>query len=92
MIVLAFLREFARKGNADNFLYLLYTPVIVITQFIPGTFVGVSIALALTPNWFLLGPAGERWIRLIGTKNLEMGRIICVIGGSATSLVIASHC
>ena len=89
MILLAFFQEFARTGNADDLLYLLYAPLIMITQFIPGTCVGMPIALALTPKWFLLSPAGDRWIRLIGTKNLTVGRIICVIGGSISSLVIA---
>jgi hypothetical protein len=89
LCLLALLENNIRTGDWDDAWMYLFAPVLAIASFFGGTFVGVPLALAISPKWFLTGPAGERWMGLIGTRKLVLGRFICVIGGLATSLVIA---
>lgn len=50
---------------------------------VPGLFVyafaAVSLGCLLAPSSFLLGPAGKRWMQLIGTTSLSTARVVCVI-------------
>jgi hypothetical protein len=42
-------------------------------------FAGVAFGCLLATEEFLASPIGELWLKLIGTKNRTMARIVCVI-------------
>jgi hypothetical protein len=46
---------------------------------IAGFAFGVSLACAVAPRSFLAGPAGRRWMKLIGTKSVAAARAACVL-------------
>jgi hypothetical protein len=72
------------KGDDDLFV-LLMAPVIAISSFLPGTFLGLSAVLAVAPTWFLHGP-GERWIKFIGTRHIAVARLVCMAAAAGTLL------
>ena len=88
MLLIPLLRDGLLKGDWWDFKTILLVPVLPIVLFLPGTFVGVCFALAVAPARFLNGPGGQRWTRLIGTRNRTAGRVICVIGGLGSSPMI----
>ena len=56
-----------------------------------GLLFGAAVACALAPRSFLTGPAGRKWMQLIGTQNVLVARIVCfllalIIGGVPTAL------
>ena len=67
----------------DDLTMLLMTPVIAICAFVPGTFLGLSAVLAIAPAWFLRGP-GERWVKFIGTQQITVARLVCVLAAAGT--------
>jgi hypothetical protein len=86
--VIALLRHVLQKGDWGNVESLIVAPLLPISLFLPGLLVGVCFALAVSPAWFLDGPGGQRWRKLIGTRNRKVGRLVCFIGGLGTSPLI----
>lgn len=63
---------------------------------IAGILEGIALMCAFAPHEFLTGSLGQKWMDLIGTKNVTVARIVCgtlaslpVILGIAAGLVIA---
>ncbi len=46
-----------------------------------GLLFGVAVACLFAPRKFLTGPMGDKWMKLIGTKNVLAARIVCLIFG-----------
>ena len=44
-----------------------------------GILLGVSIACAAAPTSFLEGPLGRKWMNLIGTQNVLVARLVCLM-------------
>ena len=44
-----------------------------------GLIFGVAVACALAPSSFLTSPVGQKWMDLIGTKNVLAARIVCIL-------------
>lgn len=58
-----------------------------------GYFLSLALACFLVPDSFLTGPFGQRYLALIGTRNVTVARVACllvalVIGGPLLSLTI----
>jgi hypothetical protein len=58
---------------------------------IPGLLFGVALSCLFAPRGFLLGPIGNRWMELIGTRNVTVARLVCclvalVFGGAALGM------
>lgn len=56
-----------------------------------GLLFGAAVACAFAPRSFLTGPAGRKWMKLIGTRNVLAARIVClvlalILGGVPTAL------
>jgi len=54
-----------------------------------GFFLGMSIMCAVAPKEFMTGPIGQKWMRLIGTKNVLVARIACIVFGVLGLAVMA---
>ncbi len=46
-----------------------------------GLLLGVALACLFAPREFLTGPLGQKWMTLIGTSNVFVARIVCLILG-----------
>lgn len=46
-----------------------------------GATLGLCIACAIAPTEFLEGPAGAKWMSTIGTRNVTVARIACIVLG-----------
>jgi hypothetical protein len=46
---------------------------------IGGAFFGTAIACLIAPRDFLEGPVGQKWMKLIGTRNVLVARIVCIL-------------
>ena len=63
---------------------------------IAGILEGVAVTCLLAPQAFLVGPVGQKWMSLIGTKSVLGARITCAVlalaipGIPATLALIAS--
>jgi hypothetical protein len=44
-----------------------------------GMIFGAACALLFVPRSFLTGPAGQKWMTLVGTQNVLIIRIVCSI-------------
>ena len=44
-----------------------------------GVVVGVVLTCTFAPRRFFESPVGERWMALIGTRNVAVGRIVCLL-------------
>lgn len=44
-----------------------------------GLLFGSAIALLFVPSSFLTGPAGEKWMKLVGTNSVIVVRFVCLI-------------
>jgi hypothetical protein len=51
-----------------------------------GFFFGMAIMCMAAPREFLTGPTGQAWMKLIGTANVTVARIACLLFG----LVVAT--
>ena len=46
----------------------------------PGLyFIGTSIGLVFTPNRFLRGPIGQKWLEIAGVKSPILARVLCIL-------------
>ncbi len=57
---------------------------VVLTPFlfaIAGILLGVALACLLAPREFLIGPIGQKWMDLIGTRHVGVARAVCLIFG-----------
>ena len=44
-------------------------------------FAGAALGCLTAPSSFLCGPAGRKWMKLLGgTRNLPTHRVVCVLG------------
>jgi hypothetical protein len=57
----------------------------------PGCyFIGTSMALAFTPNRFLRGPIGQKWLKVAGVKSPILARVLFIlIPTLAVGIVVA---
>jgi len=46
---------------------------------IGGAFFGTAIACLIAPSDFLTGPVGQKWMKLIGTRNVLVARLVCAL-------------
>ncbi len=46
-----------------------------------GAFFGIAIACLFAPRDFLAGLVGRKWMKLIGTENILVARIVCALLG-----------
>jgi hypothetical protein len=44
-----------------------------------GLAYGAAISGLFAPRWFLYGDLGRRWTRLVGTKNVVVAKIVCLL-------------
>src|SRR5262245_7673674 len=52
-----------------------------------GGFVfGMAVMCLVAPRAFLTGPVGARWMKLIGTKNVLVARVACLLFGLVVTL------
>jgi hypothetical protein len=51
-----------------------------------GFFFGMAIMCLVAPRAFLTGPVGAPWMKLIGTKNVLVARIACLLFGLVVTL------
>lgn len=42
-----------------------------------GLVFGVSVTCLFAPRSFLMGPVGQKWMQLIGTRNTVVARVVC---------------
>lgn len=61
------------KPQAFRLGYLL-SPAIL---FMIGAIAGVSVTCTVAPRSFLSGPAGRKWMKLIGTERVVVARLVC---------------
>jgi hypothetical protein len=45
--------------------------------FMFGVISGVSVSCTFAPSSFLNGPAGRKWMKLIGTESVVVARLVC---------------
>jgi hypothetical protein len=55
---------------------VLVTPLIFTIGGIAG---GLALALLLAPSEFFDGSAGEKWLKLVGTRNIGTARLVCLL-------------
>jgi uncharacterized membrane protein YedE/YeeE len=53
--------------------------VIPVLFTIGGILAGAALTLLFAPSDFLEGPVGRRWLKLVGTSNLLVARLICLL-------------
>lgn len=47
-----------------------------------GGFVfGMALTCLMAPRSFLTGPVGRPWMKLIGTQNVAVARVVCLLFG-----------
>ncbi len=46
-----------------------------------GSALGMCLACAAAPTEYLKGPSGEKWMSMIGTQNVTVARIACLVLG-----------
>ena len=75
------------------------TKIILMAPFLAGIIgilEGVAVTCLFAPRAFLVGPVGQKWMSLIGTKSVLGARITCAVlilavpGVPATLALIAS--
>ncbi len=44
-----------------------------------GFLYGMAVACLFAPRAYLAGPAGQRWMRLIGTESVAVARVVCFL-------------
>ena len=44
-----------------------------------GVLFGAAFACLFAPKEFMVGPMGQKWMTLIGTKNILAARIVCLV-------------
>ena len=47
--------------------------------FVFGWIFGATLACLIAPRDFLLGPVGRRWMGFVGTSNIYVAKVVCVI-------------
>jgi hypothetical protein len=68
---------FARDAESgSDFRVIVLSPIL----FGVGGFVfGMAVTCLFTPTAFLTGPIGQPWMRLVGTRNVLVARIACLL-------------
>lgn len=64
----------AQEGNAPRLSKLMFLPI---TAFCTGVIGSASLFMTLAPNRIWELPLGEKWRKVVGTKNLLVARTIC---------------
>ena len=54
-----------------------------------GCLFGAAVGCLFAPGDFLAGPIGRKWMDMIGTKNVVVARIVCLIFGLVVAAPVA---
>jgi hypothetical protein len=46
---------------------------------VAGFALGTALMCLVAPRAFLVAPAGQRWLRLIGTRSVRVARVVCCL-------------
>lgn len=57
------------------YLYFLCPPIF----FLAGCVYGATFSCLIAPRDFLLGPLGRKWMGFVGTANIYVAKVVCVI-------------
>jgi hypothetical protein len=72
MIVLAVGQKAAQEDGAK----ILLAPLVFAAT---GLVFGVSVKCLFAPRSFLVGPVGQKWMKLIGTDSTVVARVVCLL-------------
>jgi hypothetical protein len=73
---IAMLAVFGGKALEKEGAKVLLAPLMFAAE---GTVLGAATAILFAPRWFLTGPAGQKWMKLVGTQSVLSVRIVCSI-------------
>ena len=75
---IAMYRFHAAAQHANDAYIAFLSPILTAAA---GMLAGASWACAFAPTSFLNGPLGTKWLKLIGTRNLVVSRVIALVVG-----------
>jgi hypothetical protein len=79
-VVAELYRETGGNPHGHEVLGLIAAPM---ATGVAGACFGVAMACLFAPRYFLEGPVGKKWMRFIGTNNVAVARIVCLLVGLA---------